>query len=65
MPHKPLGAVKTLRGHLLHQYEPSWNAEKAEVGGGAMGSDTTGVATRESTAAMRAHAKMSLFTTWP
>ena len=34
----PLALWKPLRGHLLHQYEPSWN-EKAEVGGGALGSD--------------------------
>ena len=32
----PLALWKPLRGHLLHQYEPSWN-EKAEVGG-ALGS---------------------------
>ena len=44
VPHKPLGALKTpceLRGHLLHQYEPSWNVEKSEVGGDALGPDTT------------------------
>ena len=44
--------------------KPSWNAAKAEVGGGALGSDTTGAATQDYTAAMRARAKMSLFATW-
>ena len=61
---RPLALWKPQRGHLLHQYEPSWNAEKAEVGGGALGPDTTGAATRDCTAATRARAKMSLFTTW-
>ena len=43
--HVMVGGVpqELLRAHLLHQYEPSWNAEKAEVGSGALGPDTTGL----------------------
>ena len=48
-------------GHLLHNYEPSRKDEKAGVGGGALGPDTTGAATRDRTTAMLARAKRSQF----
>ena len=66
VPDKPLGALKTPcdEGTCCHQYEPSWHAAEPEVGGGTLGSDTTGAATRDCTAATCARAKMSLFTTW-
>ena len=37
---------------------------QAGVGGGALGQDTTGAATRDCTAAMRTRARGSLFTNW-
>ena len=39
-------------------------SEMSEIGGGALGSDTMGAATRDCTAAKRARAKMSLLATW-
>ena len=39
----PLALWKPLRGHLLHQYEPSWNGEMAEAGGGALGQTRPGL----------------------
>ena len=60
--------AKPLRGHLLHQWKPPRRGEKG-VGGGTLGPDTTGAATRDCTAAMRARASGSLFTNyrrgWP
>ena len=65
VPHESLGTLEApARAFLLHQYAPPWNGEKAEVGGGALGPDTTRAAIRDCTAAMRARAQMSLFTTW-
>ena len=58
----PWMCAKQLRGHLLHQKWPSRKGEKAGMGGSALGTDTTGAATRDCTAAMRARAKGSLFT---
>ena len=49
----PWTLLKPLREHLLHQNEPSRKGEKAGVGGGALGPDTTGAATRDCTARQR------------